>query len=182
MKKVIAFLYTAFFMFTSVFAEESNALYIEPYEKGKELPSWAKDLRRAEIVTLGSLPFTTLGTTLVYSLYRYGANDFKPAYIPNPFPLSSTEAKLSTDEQIGIIATAAGISLAVGLTDFIVMQVKHSRKKKALEKIREEQGTVIRIREGVPQNAENTPGPESKTDSDKSRNETLNENKNGSID
>ena len=164
MKKAVAILCAAVFMFTFVFASENEALQIEGYEKGKELPSWVKDLRRAEIVTLGSLPFTTLGATLAYSLYRYGANDFKPAYIPNPFPLSSTEAKLSTDEQIGIIATAAGISLAVGITDFIVMQVKHSRKKKALEKIREEQGTVIRIREGALQNADNIP----------------NENKNGS--
>lgn len=157
MKKVIAGLCAAVFMFTFVFASENEAVQIEGYEKGKELPSWVKDLRRAEIVTLGSLPFTTLGATLAYSLYRYGANDFKPAYIPNPFPLSSTEAKLSTDEQIGIIVTAAGISLAVGITDFIVMQVKHSRKKKALEKIREEQGTVIRIREGASQDADNIP-------------------------
>ena len=157
MKKVIAGLCAAVFMFTFVFASENEAVQIEGYEKGKELPSWVKDLRRAEIVTLGSLPFTTLGATLAYSLYRYGANDFKPAYIPNPFPLSSTEAKLSTDEQIGIIATAAGISLAVGITDFIVMQVKQSRKKKALEKIREEQGTVIRIREGALQDADNIP-------------------------
>ena len=157
MKKVIAGLCAAVFMFTSVFASENEAVQIEGYEKGKELPSWVKDLRRAEIVTLGSLPFTTLSATLAYSLYRYGANDFKPAYIPNPFPLSSTEAKLSTDEQIGIIATAAGISLAVGITDFIVMQVKQSRKKKALEKIREEQGTVIRIREGALQDADNIP-------------------------
>lgn len=157
MKKVIAGLCAAVFMFTFVFASENEAVQIEGYEKGKELPSWVKDLRRAEIVTLGSLPFTTLGATLAYSLYRYGANDFKPAYIPNPFPLSSTEAKLSTDEQIGIIATAAGISLAVGITDFIVMQVKHSRQKKALEKIREEQGTVIRIREGASQDADNIP-------------------------
>lgn len=157
MKKVIAGLCAAVFMFTFVFASENEAVQIEGYEKGKELPSWIKDLRRAEIVTLGSLPFTTLGATLAYSLYRYGANDFKPAYIPNPFPLSSTEAKLSTDEQIGIIATAAGISLAVGITDFIVMQVKHSRKKKALEKIREEQGTVISIREGASQDADNIP-------------------------
>ena len=157
MKKAIAGLCAAVFMFTFVFASENEALQIEGYEKGKELPSWAKDLRRAEIVTLGSLPFTTLGATLAYSLYRYGANDFNPAYIPNPFPLSSTEARLSTDEQIGIIVTAAGLSLAVGITDFIVMQVKHSRQKKALEKIREEQGTVIRIREGALQDAENIP-------------------------
>ena len=166
MKKAVAILCAAVFMFTFVFASENEALQIEGYEKGKELPSWVKDLRRAEIVTLGSLPFTTLGATLAYSLYRYGANDFKPAYIPNPFPLSSTETKLSTDEQIGIIATAAGISLAVGITDFIVMQVKHSRKKKALEKIREEQGTVIRIQEGALQDADNIP----------------NENQNGSSD
>ena len=127
--------------------DKPEVVHIDPYIRGEEPPSWAKNLRRSEIVTLGSLPFTALGVTLAYSLYRYGANDFNPAYIPNPFPLSSAEAKLSTTEQVGIIGTAAALSVAVGLTDFIVLQVKAARQKKNVQKIREEQSSFIRIAE-----------------------------------
>ena len=129
-------------------AADEDALRIEGYQKDKPLPSWVKDVRRAEIITFGSLPFTTLGVTLAYSLYRYAANDFKAAYIPNPFPLSSSEAKLNTSEQIGIISAAAVLSVAIGLTDFIVIKVKENRKKNA-ERIDADREGLITV-ESIP--------------------------------
>lgn len=97
---------------------EIQPLNADPYDFSAA-PQWAKDLRRAEIITLGSVPFVTMGVTLSYSLYRYFAHGMNSAYIPNPFAQSSDAAHLSTSEQIGIICTAAGICVAVGLTDFI---------------------------------------------------------------
>ena len=132
-------------------AAEEDALRIEGYQKDKPLPSWVKDVRRAEIITFGSLPFTTLGVTLVYSLYRYAANDFKAAYIPNPFPLSSSEARLNTSEQIGIISAAAALSVAIGLTDFIVIKVNENRKKNA-ERIGVDREGLITVESIPPQN------------------------------
>lgn len=137
---------------------DEEAFRIDGYEKDKPLPSWVKDVRRAEIITFGSLPFTTLGVTLAYSLYRYAANDFKAAYIPNPFPLSSSEAKLDTSEQIGIISAAAVLSVAIGLTDFIVIKVNENRKKTA-ERIDAGQEGVI-IVESVPPQSDAAAGPD----------------------
>ncbi|MGI5172316.1 hypothetical protein H0R92_01760 [Treponema sp. OMZ 840] len=151
MKKLAAFLCMLIFISSFAFSAENAAFRIDSYEKGKPLPSWLKDVRRAEIITFGSLPFTTLGVTLVYSLYRYGANDFNPAYIPNPFPLSSSEAKLNKNEQIGIFTTAAVLSIAIGLTDFIVIRVKDHNKKK-LEQMYAEDRSGIRVEEAVPEN------------------------------
>lgn len=113
-------------------AEKQPVITIEPYTQNST-PSWLKNARRTEIVTIGSIPFTVLTTTLVYSFYRYAKNDFNKQYIPNPFPTSSKEARLTTDEQLGILFTSLGLSLAIGLTDFIVMQVKDSKRKKELQ-------------------------------------------------
>ena len=53
----------------SLFANQPT-VKIDEYREGGETPSWLKNLRRSEIVTLGSLPFTTLSTTFAYSLYK----------------------------------------------------------------------------------------------------------------
>ncbi len=118
-------------MFSNIFSQ--TVVEIEPYTEDN-IPSWAKDARRMSVITLGSIPFTTLATTLGYSVYRYIANDFNADYIPNPFPTSSTAAKLDQDEQIGIIITAAALGLAIGITDFIVIKVEESREEKAQER------------------------------------------------
>ena len=76
---------------------EIQPLNADPYDFSAA-PQWAKDLRRAEIITLGSVPFVTMGVTFSYSLYRYFAHGMNSAYIPNPFAQSSDAAHLSTSE------------------------------------------------------------------------------------
>ncbi len=108
---------------------EPAAFEPDPYDFS-EVPQWAKDVRRAEIITLGSLPFVTLGVTLSYSLYRYFSHGMDAAYFPNPFAQSSDAAHLSVSEQIGIICTAAGISLAIGITDFLWNYIERKIQEK----------------------------------------------------
>ena len=156
-KKICAVLFFVCYFTEAVFCQQvplsrSQELHIEGYKEGEQLPSWAKDLRRAEIITLGSLPFTTLNATLIYSLYRYGSHDFDNAYIPNPFPGSSQEAKLNTDEQIGILTAAAAASVVIGLADFIVL--KQNKLKKQLKQSEREKNDAIEIE--TVENAENT--------------------------
>ena len=154
-KRICAVLFFVCYFTEAVFCQQvplsrSQELHIEGYKEGEQLPSWAKDLRRAEIITLGSLPFTTLNATLIYSLYRYGSHD----YIPNPFPGSSQEAKLNTDEQIGILTAAAAASVVIGLADFIVLKVKQNKLKKQLKQSEREKNDAIEIE--IVENAENT--------------------------
>ena len=103
---------------------------IEPYTKD-EFPGWLQDLRRAEIVSLGSLPFVTMGVTLGYSLYRYFSHGMDSNYFPNPFAKSSSAARLTTDEQLGILFTSLGVAAAVGITDFTISSIQRHQRKKA---------------------------------------------------
>ena len=67
----------------------------------------------------------TLNAGIVYSGIRWANNGFDSAYSPNPFATST----YSTDEQVGILLTSIGISISIGLTDYIINLVKRSNKK-----------------------------------------------------
>lgn len=127
MKKCITFIFLLVFSFSLFFAQTSS----EPYSPNEFQP-WMYQLRRSEIITLGSLPFTTLTTSLAYSFYRYALNDFHPDYTPNPF--SPSQASLSTDEQKQILYISLSASLLVGLIDFTISMIKQHKTKEAIEK------------------------------------------------
>lgn len=122
----------------SLFINVANPLFAEdttpePYKKD-EFPQGLKDLRRFEIVSLGSLPFVTINTSLVYSTIRYGKHGFSQEYAPNPFAVSTYTA----EEQREILLTSLGISIGIGLTDYIIQLIKRSKKNKQKELERED--------------------------------------------
>ena len=124
---------TAFILIFSLFAENlfsAESKTPEPYSDN-EFPGFLHDLRRAEIITLGAMPFITFNATLGYSLGKFAFNNFDPQYFVNPFAQSS-DSSFSTDEQIGIILTSLGISLCIGITDLIVNSVKRNNAKKKI--------------------------------------------------
>lgn len=124
---------------------------IEPYTKD-EFPGWLQDMRRAEIVSLGSLPFVTLGVTLGYSLYRYFSHDMNPDYFPNPFAKSSSAARLTTDEQLGILFTSLGVAAVVGITDFTISSIQRHKRNKAYQELNRGAVEIIPLdEEPVPQ-------------------------------
>lgn len=121
---------------------------IEPYTKD-EFPGWLQDLRRAEIVSLGSLPFVTLGVTLGYSLYRYFSHGMDSNYFPNPFAKSSSAASLTTDEQLGILFTSLGVAAVVGVTDFTISSIQRHQRKKVEIQQNSEGIEIIPLDDGV---------------------------------
>jgi hypothetical protein len=125
MKKFIALLLLISFS-SLLFANSTSP---EPYGEN-EFPDWANYLRRYEVITLGSLPFTTMGVTTIYTLYRYIDNDFDKKYIPNPFALTSSAANLDSDEQKFILLTAIGTSIVAGTVDLIIHVIKKEKAKK----------------------------------------------------
>lgn len=126
MKKGVLFLCFICFSLSILWADESP----EPYQKDEFKP-WMHELRRSEIITLGSLPFTTLTTSLGYSFYRYAAHNYDSDYIPNPF--SPAQASLSVEEQKQILLISLSASLLVGIIDFTIRMVKKNKSKIALE-------------------------------------------------
>ena len=113
----------------------------EPYSPD-EFPEWSKKIRRAEIITLGSVPFTTLGVILTYGTYQYIKGE--SVSFPNPFDSSKNYDERQIKMIIGYTAAA---SCAIGLTDFLITFIKEKHTQRKLRKIREstEQPTVTPI-------------------------------------
>ncbi len=114
MKKIAALFVVISMFFSSVFAQNSNYDDIE-------FPQWAKDLRRTEIITFGSLPFVTMWTSMAYSGYKYGK-------LTNPFDKSTSG--YTTQDQKNIMATSALICVGLGLIDLTVSIIRRNSAKK----------------------------------------------------
>lgn len=127
MKKIIFLLLISFNLITSIYSETP-----EPYTY-EEFPGVLHDLRRAEIITLGAMPFITFNVSLGYSFGNYAAHNFDSKYFINPFAQDS-DSSYSKDEQIGIILTSVGICAGIGITDFIVHSVKRNKQTRKLKK------------------------------------------------
>ena len=121
-------------------AKESKDTTPAPYTDD-EFPQFMKDLRRAEIISFGALPFVTLTSTIVYSSARYAQHGFDSEYFPNPFAKASASNGYSTAEQAGILLTSAGISVGIGLTDLLVSVIRRKAAKKKLE--RKEKAPIV---------------------------------------
>ena len=126
--KLFFILFLVFSIFTStVYCESSTA---EPYTE-EEFPETLHKLRRFEIITLGSMPFVSLDVSLGFSTYKLASG--KSSSFINPFSSSSSETAYTEDEIKGIIITSLAISLGVGVSDFIVNQIKENKAKKQIK-------------------------------------------------
>lgn len=138
MKKIIFCFLALISLLSSIFSETP-----EPY-KPEEFPGILHDLRRAEIITLGAMPFITFNVSLGYSFGNYASHNFDYSYFKNPFAQDS-ESSYSQDEQIGILLTSIGISAGIGITDFIVHSVKRNKQYRKLKKTKNKNITVSPI-------------------------------------
>lgn len=117
--KITFFLIILFSFFNvPLFCDSSSTTTSKPYNN-EEFPQGLKDLRRFEIITLGSMPFVMMDVNFVYAGIKV-ANGSSTSY--NPFNTSSYKE----DEQVKLILTSLGISTCIGLTDFIVQKIKRS--------------------------------------------------------
>lgn len=130
MKKFLSlffiFLTFSFIIPFNAFAEESTEPV--PYSKD-EFPQWALDLRRFEIVSLGSIPFAMIGVVLVYGNIEKQRGHMSS--VPNPLNPSS----LDESEQLKILGMTVCTGLAIGFVDFTVNQIIRHNKKKRLQRI-----------------------------------------------
>ena len=129
---------------TSVFCEDHTA---EPIDK-EELPQAVQDIRRFEIITLGSMPFVLLDTTLVYSGIKVGTgarNSNGEAYKVTPFATSSCFTW--EEDQKKILTITACVCVGIGITDLIVRLVKRSSKNKKIKNTKTNDISIIPLSE-----------------------------------
>ena len=115
-----------------VFAQktEEDVTEAQEYEED-EFPLLLRELRRGEIIMLGSFPLTLFLTLEAFDIYRYikyrGTSEsyhyaFWPYRSPDPAPYSAGEIT-------GIIATALSASLMIAVADYIIGKVKDKRSE-----------------------------------------------------
>ncbi|MFQ3547894.1 MAG: hypothetical protein SNJ56_06100 [Termitinemataceae bacterium] len=121
-----------------------------PYTK-EEFPSWALDLRRAEIVAFGSLPFTLFFTTFAVDSYRFAVNDWDLRYAPWPLkPAGAIE--MDEKERIASFSVAIGLSIVISLVDYFIVQ--HKRRHTTSQTVQMTKPDIVTL-----------PWPESEGDS-----------------
>ena len=103
-------------------------------------PQWAKDLRRAEIITFGAFPFAYLLTNISYDTYRWSQNSWDTRYAP--WPIKGAGAiDQDTKEKITVIGIAAGVAVAIALIDYGIVRYKRGRAERETRSLPE--GTPI---------------------------------------
>lgn len=85
-----------------------------------------EDLRRFEIITLGSMPFITLNTAIVFNGINYATGKSSKFN-----PLATADYK--PDEMKTVILTSLCISAGIGITDFVIRVVKRHRSYKKID-------------------------------------------------
>lgn len=107
-------------------AQSSQSTGSEPVPYAPdEFPPWARQLRRGEIITIGSFPITLLISSLTFQLARYAQNGFSREYTPSL--LGASAVPLTNQQKIGVILGAAGLSVAVALLDFTLGKIRKSK-------------------------------------------------------
>ncbi|MFQ3619742.1 MAG: hypothetical protein SNJ78_02245 [Spirochaetales bacterium] len=85
----------------------------------EEFPSWARALRRGEIIALGLFPFVFLFSSLSYSTFRFASSGGDPRYAPGPFQ-SPGAPPLSQTEKGGVLLVSVSISFLLAFVDFLI--------------------------------------------------------------
>jgi hypothetical protein len=121
MKGVRAAAVACLLLFSAVGALAEEEHVPVPYAP-EEFPAWVNDLRRAEIVFFGSLPFSLFFTFEAYDIGRFAASGFEYSQAPWPFRAGSEiGAGYSSAEKGWLIASALTVSLGVAVADFLIV-------------------------------------------------------------
>jgi len=135
-----------------------------PYA-GDEFYSWQKDLRRAEIITFGSLPFVTFMASIYFDIYRYYDNDKEEGYKPWPFKKSDTAIALTEDEQKRLVAVSAGIALGVAAFDYGFRAIRRAIRNAKADRLNQLKYDPIKI-EPIVEDSKESGGTGDSGDSD----------------
>lgn len=111
------------------------AIILSDEEFKEEFPLWARDLRRAEIVAFGSLPFTLFLSRIGVDTWRWASNDWTSPYAP--WPLKGSDAiDMTTGEARMALGLAFAGSACIALADHLILRSRRSKEVAAAERRR----------------------------------------------
>jgi hypothetical protein len=154
-KKALCFVFLLFIFLMGLYAQATtidDSSMVSTKLDTSNLPRWAKDLRRAEIVAFGSFPFMYFFTNFGVDTYRWATNaglgfDMESRrYAPWPF-VSAGAIDKTQSEKVLTLSIAAGGAVLVALVDFGIEQIKRSRLEREIKSL--PPGTPIIIRKPI---------------------------------
>ncbi|MDR2802856.1 MAG: hypothetical protein LBB22_01035 [Treponema sp.] len=94
-----------------------------------EFPQWSKDLRRAEIVAFGTIPFSWLVSTVCMDISRTINHGGDEQYLPWPLKPAGAPA-MTNDEFVMTIGISLGISALIAVVDHVIIKYKRYKAEK----------------------------------------------------
>jgi hypothetical protein len=108
-----------------------------------EFPQWARDLRRADIITFGSFPFTFFLAGIIVDTYRASRHDWDTRYGPWPVNMGGAVSR-TTEEHLATISVAAGGAALVATADYIIQRVKREQAARNAARLTAPDPIIIR--------------------------------------
>ena len=140
-KRILLFLLFVFLFSLSGLLAQSSEMPASYFDMSS-FPQWARDLRRAEIITFGAFPFAYLVTNISYDTYRFSQHDWDTRYAP--WPIKGAGAiEQDTKEKLTVIGIATGLAVSIALIDYGIVRIKRYRAEKQVRSMPE--GTPIII-------------------------------------
>jgi hypothetical protein len=108
-----------------------------------EFPLWARDLRRAEIVAFGSIPFTMFFSIFAMDSYRWATHDRDLRYAPWPFKAAGA-VEMSQREQLFCFGAAIAVALTISLADHLILRARRAREARRIQELSPGDPIIIR--------------------------------------
>jgi hypothetical protein len=90
-----------------------------PYDAA-EFPLWARDLRRADIVAFGTVPFTVFFSMFAVDSWRFAQHGWDFQYAPWPLkPAGAIE--MDEDQRIGAFSAGLAAAAVLALVDYVIL-------------------------------------------------------------
>jgi len=130
----IAVVVLFFFINSLIFSADNtyDDLIAEDYNK-EDFPQVLRDIRRAEVILVGSYPLSVFFAKLGMDVYDYASSGFKSQNAPSILGGPGDSEKSSGDVE-RVLITALCISAGVMVADFIIGKIKAKGKKKNANK------------------------------------------------
>ena len=136
MKKIFFVSVLFFLLFAPQFEAAAQSTSVPNVFDMTNFPQWARDVRRFDVIAFGSFPFSMFVVTFAVDMFRwYDANglDFNDMRYA-PWPLKSAGAvDMSAEEYQRTILLAAGLSVVLALTDFVIVSIRRSNERRRIE-------------------------------------------------
>ncbi len=93
----------------------------------QEFSPFLRDLRRAEIIMLGTFPVTLFLSLEAYDIYRFATSGGAPEYAPWPFRPPGAVG-YTGKENLGMFLAAISTSVLIAAADYIIGRVRVKRE------------------------------------------------------